>query len=99
MCQMEVHEIHHGKGLDCTPVVSRSLDSDHLGVVVGLPPLFPSTDLTRGFAARRLFKVLPCHEGSIHLQTSMSSPQFEPRPYGTAVCVANYCIDGRQALD
>ncbi|GFV39955.1 hypothetical protein TNCV_435701 [Trichonephila clavipes] len=26
MCQIEAHEIHHGKELDCTPVVSRSLE-------------------------------------------------------------------------
>ncbi|GFV97430.1 hypothetical protein TNCV_2039391 [Trichonephila clavipes] len=26
MCQIETHEIHHGKELDCTPVVSRSLE-------------------------------------------------------------------------
>ncbi|GFU03314.1 hypothetical protein TNCV_3338331 [Trichonephila clavipes] len=50
----------------------------------------PSTDLTRGLAARRLFKVPPCREGTIHLQTSMSSPRFEPSPNGTAVTVANH---------
>ncbi|GFV01846.1 hypothetical protein TNCV_4557981 [Trichonephila clavipes] len=34
----------------------------------------PSTNLTRGLAARRL---LPeCREGTIHLQTSMPSPRF-----------------------
>ncbi|GFV52935.1 ATP-dependent DNA helicase [Trichonephila clavipes] len=32
----------------------------------------------------------PCREGSIHLQTSMSSPGFEPSPYGAAVSVANH---------
>ncbi|GFV82735.1 hypothetical protein TNCV_4147031 [Trichonephila clavipes] len=26
MCQNKAHEIHHGKGLDCMPVVSRSLE-------------------------------------------------------------------------
>ncbi|GFS78053.1 HTH_Tnp_Tc3_2 domain-containing protein [Trichonephila clavipes] len=43
--------------------------------VRGLPPLFPSTNLTRGLAARRPRK------DTIRLQTSMSSPGFEPRPY------------------
>ncbi|GFY02071.1 uncharacterized protein TNCV_5099321 [Trichonephila clavipes] len=47
----------------------------------------PSTHLTRGLAARRLFKVLPCREGTIHLQTSLSSPRFEPSPYGPTVSV------------
>ncbi|GFV85289.1 hypothetical protein TNCV_929191 [Trichonephila clavipes] len=77
------HEIHHGKGLDSTSVVSHSLEhhvgdstfrlvstpilrDNTLGTVRGLSP--PSTNLTRGLAARRLFRVLPCHEGSIHLQ-------------------------------
>ncbi|GFV23563.1 uncharacterized protein TNCV_1906911 [Trichonephila clavipes] len=50
-----------------------------------------ATNLTRGHAARRLLRVRPCHEDTIHLQTSMSSPGFEPRPYGTAVSVANHC--------
>ncbi|GFT97137.1 hypothetical protein TNCV_3858031 [Trichonephila clavipes] len=34
----------------------------HPGVVHGLPPLFLFLNLTRGFAARRLFKVPPCHK-------------------------------------
>ncbi|GFU86045.1 hypothetical protein TNCV_3070471 [Trichonephila clavipes] len=44
----------------------------------------PSTNQTRGLAARRLFRVAPYRKGTIHLQTSMSSPGFEPSPYGTA---------------
>ncbi|GFW63766.1 hypothetical protein TNCV_3743741 [Trichonephila clavipes] len=32
----------------------------------------------------------PCRKGTIHLQTSMSSPGFEPSPSGTAVSVANH---------
>ncbi|GFY28078.1 putative DD41D transposase [Trichonephila clavipes] len=44
----------------------------------------------RGFVARRLFRVPPCRVGTIHLQTSMSSPGFELRPYVTAVSVANH---------
>ncbi|GFV60420.1 hypothetical protein TNCV_3470551 [Trichonephila clavipes] len=49
-----------------------------------------STNHTRERAARRLFRVPPCRKGSIHLQTSMSSPGFEPSPYGIAVSVANH---------
>ncbi|GFW52521.1 hypothetical protein TNCV_404491 [Trichonephila clavipes] len=33
----------------------------------------PSANHTRG-----------CHEGTVHLQTSMTSPRLESRPYGTA---------------
>ncbi|GFU22862.1 hypothetical protein TNCV_4966081 [Trichonephila clavipes] len=49
-----------------------------------------SNNHTRGLTARRLFRVPPCHKGTIHLQTSMSSPGFKPSPYGTAVSVANH---------
>ncbi|PRD29374.1 UNVERIFIED_CONTAM: hypothetical protein NCL1_29590 [Trichonephila clavipes] len=52
----------------------------------------PSPNFTRGLAARRLFKVPRCREGTIHLQTSMSSPGFEPSPNGIAVSVANTTI-------
>ncbi|GFX46195.1 hypothetical protein TNCV_2298441 [Trichonephila clavipes] len=51
---------------------------------------FPSTNHAKGLVARRLFRVPPCRKGTIHLQTSMSSPGFEPSPYGTAVSVANH---------
>ncbi|GFV37171.1 hypothetical protein TNCV_1720931 [Trichonephila clavipes] len=40
----------------------------------------PSTNHTRGLATRQLFRVPPCRKGNIHLQTSMSSPGFEPSP-------------------
>ncbi|GFT70296.1 hypothetical protein TNCV_2657731 [Trichonephila clavipes] len=48
------------------------------------------TSLTRGLATQRLFRVPPYREVTIHLQTSMPSPGFEPRPYDTAVSVASY---------
>ncbi|GFT71986.1 hypothetical protein TNCV_2516171 [Trichonephila clavipes] len=50
----------------------------------------PSTNRTKGFATRRLFRVLPCREGTIHLQIPMSSPGFEPSLYEIAVSVANH---------
>ncbi|GFT23012.1 hypothetical protein TNCV_1857891 [Trichonephila clavipes] len=51
----------------------------------------PSTNHTRGLAARRVLRVPPCREAPIHLQTSMPSPGFKPRRYGTAVSVTNHC--------
>ncbi|GFT12303.1 hypothetical protein TNCV_4005591 [Trichonephila clavipes] len=54
------------------------------------PLYFPSTNLTRGLAAGRLFRVPACCEGTIPLQTSMSSPRFEPRLDGTAVSDINH---------
>ncbi|GFV27043.1 hypothetical protein TNCV_4852801 [Trichonephila clavipes] len=52
--------------------------------------LFPFTNPTRGFMARRLLRVQPCHECPIHLKTSILSPGFEHKPYGTAVSVTNH---------
>ncbi|GFX63627.1 hypothetical protein TNCV_2005561 [Trichonephila clavipes] len=82
---MEAHEIHHGKGLDCMPVVSRGFEN-HTGVDAISPVSTPilwenilgegsgsshlssfSTSLTRGLVTRRLFRVPPCYEGTIHL--------------------------------
>ncbi|GFV27014.1 hypothetical protein TNCV_4852511 [Trichonephila clavipes] len=43
-------------------------------------------------ASRWLFCVSQCRKGTIHLQTSMHSPGFKPRPSGTTGNVANYYI-------
>ncbi|GFT59297.1 hypothetical protein TNCV_3892271 [Trichonephila clavipes] len=40
----------------------------------------PSTKLTRGVRLDG-YRVPPCCEGTIHLQTSMPSPGLEPKPY------------------
>ncbi|GFW69539.1 hypothetical protein TNCV_488851 [Trichonephila clavipes] len=48
---------------------------EHLGGGQG-----PSINLTRGVAARRIFRVFPRRDGSIHLQTSMPSLGFKSRP-------------------
>ncbi|GFW83060.1 hypothetical protein TNCV_4604871 [Trichonephila clavipes] len=56
----------------------------------GLPPIFPFQQPHERTCGSRLIKVPPCREGTIHLQTSMSSPGFEPSPNGTAVSVANH---------
>ncbi|GFT11960.1 hypothetical protein TNCV_725671 [Trichonephila clavipes] len=52
----------------------------------------PFTNLMRELAARWLFREPPCHKGTIHLQTSTLSPEFEPMPYDAAVSVTNYYI-------
>ncbi|GFV74530.1 hypothetical protein TNCV_5129721 [Trichonephila clavipes] len=64
-------------------------EGEHPGECQRPPASSPSTNLTRGFATRWLFRVLPCRAGTIHLQTSMSSG-FKPSPYGTAASVANH---------
>ncbi|GFS86219.1 hypothetical protein TNCV_660981 [Trichonephila clavipes] len=72
--------------------VSPNLEREHSGGGQGTADLSsPSTNLTRGLAARRLFKV-PYHKGTIHLKTSTSSLGFEPSPNGTTVSVANHYI-------
>ncbi|GFT17410.1 hypothetical protein TNCV_4806771 [Trichonephila clavipes] len=72
-------------------VLTEKDNEEHPGDVSGLPSLYPFTNLTRGLAARRKFKVPPYRKGTIHLQTSTSSPGVEPRPYSTAVSLANHC--------
>ncbi|GFV26269.1 hypothetical protein TNCV_64581 [Trichonephila clavipes] len=82
----------------CTPVISRSF-GHHSTIWLGSTPILrehpgdgqgsrlssPSKKLTRGFEVRGLFRVILCRNGTVHSQTSMPSPGFEPRPYGTAV--------------
>ncbi|GFW97850.1 hypothetical protein TNCV_1426131 [Trichonephila clavipes] len=50
----------------------------------GHPTSLPLPPTSRE-VTRRLFRVPPCLKGTIYLQTSMPSPGFELRPYGTAV--------------
>ncbi|GFT19832.1 uncharacterized protein TNCV_4992871 [Trichonephila clavipes] len=50
----------------------------------------PPPNFTRGLAVRKLFRVPPCCEGTTHLQTSMPSPGFKLRPYGTVISVGNH---------
>ncbi|GFU77461.1 hypothetical protein TNCV_3498341 [Trichonephila clavipes] len=84
------HEIHHGKGLSDACRFHPNFEGEHPEGVQG-PPIFSlSTNPTRGLAARRLFKVPPCREGTINLQTAMFSPDFENRLNGTAVSVTNH---------
>ncbi|GFX73125.1 hypothetical protein TNCV_4502041 [Trichonephila clavipes] len=68
---------------------STSILREITKVVRGLPPLFPFHQPNEK-VTRRLFRVLPCLKGTMHLQTSMSSPGFEPRPYSTADNVTNH---------
>ncbi|GFT13982.1 hypothetical protein TNCV_2616091 [Trichonephila clavipes] len=51
-------------------------------------PFFPTSreDLWLDFH----FRVPPCSKGTIHLQSSMPSPRFEPKPYGTVISIANH---------
>ncbi|GFX99209.1 hypothetical protein TNCV_2493901 [Trichonephila clavipes] len=51
-----------------------------LGVVRSSHLSSPSTNLKREHATRQLFRVLLCRKGTLHLQTSMPSPRFEPSP-------------------
>ncbi|GFS73101.1 hypothetical protein TNCV_686791 [Trichonephila clavipes] len=90
----------------CTPVVNRSIEhhTGDSTIYLGSNPILrdpggvsgashlssPSINLTRGLATRWLFRVLPCRKGTLHLRTSLPSPGFEHRPYGTAVSVTNH---------
>ncbi|GFW87915.1 hypothetical protein TNCV_1360181 [Trichonephila clavipes] len=48
-----------------------------------------STSLMRGFGAPRLFRVPSCRRGTMRFQTSIPSPGFELKPYGTVVSFTN----------
>ncbi|GFS87283.1 myosin-I heavy chain [Trichonephila clavipes] len=88
---------------ECTPVVSCIFEH-HVGdsttwlcsspvlreSILEVGDQGPPTNLTRGIAARRLFRVPPCRTGTIHVQTSLPSPGFEPRSYCTTVGVTNH---------
>ncbi|GFX97450.1 hypothetical protein TNCV_2840101 [Trichonephila clavipes] len=59
-------------------------------MVRGLQPLFPFYQPHERTCGPTAILSNPCREGTIHLQTSVSSPGFEPRPNGTEVSVANH---------
>ncbi|GFT81151.1 hypothetical protein TNCV_3882561 [Trichonephila clavipes] len=56
----------------------------------GLSPPSSSTNLMRGPAVQWLFRVSPSRKGFAHLQTSITSPRFVPRPYSTATSVTSH---------
>ncbi|GFV13912.1 hypothetical protein TNCV_523891 [Trichonephila clavipes] len=72
--------------LDSTPILRENT----LEMVRGLPPLFAFHYPQERLAARRLFRVLSCRRNTIHLQTSMPSPGFEPRLYDAADSVTKH---------
>ncbi|GFS95166.1 hypothetical protein TNCV_2705121 [Trichonephila clavipes] len=91
--QIEAQEMHHGKGLDVRLSLALALITIQITVRFSSvpPPQYggrtwsgvyhlssPATNLTRGLAALRPFRVPPC--------------RLEPRPYGTVVSVANYIL-------
>ncbi|GFT00533.1 hypothetical protein TNCV_140931 [Trichonephila clavipes] len=78
-CSLEHHASDSKFWLVSTPILRENT----LGEVRGFPPLSPSTNLARGLVSQRLFRMSPCRENCIHLQTFISSPGFKTRPYGT----------------
>ncbi|GFY04474.1 hypothetical protein TNCV_4415621 [Trichonephila clavipes] len=81
---------HHTGDRTILALFHPNLEGEHPGGGQRSPTSFLSTNLTRRLAARRLFKVPPCREGTMHLQTSVSSQGFEPKSNGTAGIVANH---------
>ncbi|GFT90499.1 hypothetical protein TNCV_4491871 [Trichonephila clavipes] len=69
---------HHTGDRTIWPVFTPILREDTLGWSGASHLSSPSTNLTRGLVARWLFREPPYREGTMHLQTSMSSG-FEHR--------------------
>ncbi|GFW37044.1 hypothetical protein TNCV_5019421 [Trichonephila clavipes] len=104
--QIEPHEIHRDNGLAFTPVVSRSFEHIQVTVQFDLISLnFENTERWNGQGNPispslppnsredlRLdeYLVSPCRTRTIHSQTSMPSPGFKQKLYGTAVSVTNH---------
>ncbi|GFW52517.1 hypothetical protein TNCV_404451 [Trichonephila clavipes] len=78
---------HHAGDSTILLSFTKSLRENTVRVVKGPPHSFRFTNLMRG----RLFRVPPSREETIHLQISMPSPGFEPRPYGTRDSFINHC--------
>ncbi|GFT23509.1 CCHC-type domain-containing protein [Trichonephila clavipes] len=74
----------------CVSAISVDTDGRHHGGLGASHLSSSATKLTRGLAAQRLFRIPQFRKGTTHLKASISSPGFEPRPYGTAVSFANH---------
>ncbi|GFW77127.1 hypothetical protein TNCV_2725571 [Trichonephila clavipes] len=70
-------------------LVSTPILRGHPGSEQVSPTSLPFPPTSR-LAARQLFRVPPCREGTIYLETSMSSLVFKPRPYVPTVSVTNH---------
>ncbi|GFV43077.1 hypothetical protein TNCV_5027671 [Trichonephila clavipes] len=79
-CSLEHHAGKHYNLDRSTPILRKNT----LEMARNLPPLFPSTNLTRGLAAGRQLRVHPCHKGTIYLQTPMPFSGFKRRAHGSA---------------
>ncbi|GFU52965.1 hypothetical protein TNCV_1142571 [Trichonephila clavipes] len=68
-----------------------NLEGENPGGGQGPPTSLPLPPTTReDLRLDGYLEYPPAAKGTIHLQTSMSSPGFEPSPYGTTVSIANH---------
>ncbi|GFV35630.1 hypothetical protein TNCV_5016451 [Trichonephila clavipes] len=68
-----------------------NFEGEHLGAGQGLPPLFPFPQPHKRAASSTAILEYPyAVKALFYLKTSLPPPGFEPRPYGTAVSVANH---------
>ncbi|GFX24444.1 hypothetical protein TNCV_992591 [Trichonephila clavipes] len=76
------------------PVVSRSFEH-HAGDSTIWLSSFPFLrENPLGWSETSHLSSPSSSTGTIHLQTSLPSPEFEPKPYGTAVSVGNHYTRG-----
>ncbi|GFW28798.1 hypothetical protein TNCV_201211 [Trichonephila clavipes] len=100
-CPKDAHGIHHGKGLDVRLSLAVALSTMQVkGWFSSVHSNFkgehprggqgPPTSLTIELEARHLCREPPCRKDPFYIQTPMTSPEFEPRPYDTTVNVDNH---------
>ncbi|GFW66253.1 hypothetical protein TNCV_1711521 [Trichonephila clavipes] len=69
----------------------QNFDGEYLESGEESPLSSPTTNLSRRFSARQIFRVSPCRIGTIYLKAQMPSPGFKHRPYGGASQTFNTC--------
>ncbi|GFX47154.1 hypothetical protein TNCV_2747301 [Trichonephila clavipes] len=80
--QIEAHEIHHDKGLDCTPVVSRSFEHHASYKDLRLDG----------------YLQYPHAANALSFTNMNASPGFKPKSYGPEVSLANHYTEWVVAL-
>ncbi|GFU69817.1 uncharacterized protein TNCV_2452751 [Trichonephila clavipes] len=75
LCQIELHEIHHGKGLDCTPVVTVAFEHHTVDNAIWLgPPNFEEKPPGGGEGLPNFLPLLPTSREDLRLDSYFEYP-------------------------